>query len=103
MCQAGILRCTTEREHDRNRILFSNPASAVRERMTVRLSYDEGDSWRVWKVLHEGPSGYSCLGVLPDMRLACLYECSSENFREGVRLATFTLEWLEGRSQGENA
>ena len=34
--------------------------------MTVRVSYDEGKSWPVSKVIHEGPAAYSCLTRLPD-------------------------------------
>src|SRR5204862_5881817 len=43
VCQASISRYPG----DRSRILFSNPASMQREKMTVRLSYDEGRTWPV--------------------------------------------------------
>jgi sialidase-1 len=41
ICQASMIRYTDVATHDKNRILFANPASAKRERMTVRISYDE--------------------------------------------------------------
>ena len=94
VCQASILRFTDRIEGDRNRILFSNPASTRRERMTVRLSYDEGRSWPISKVIHEGPSAYSCLAVFPDMTIGCLYERGRLHPYERITLARFTLEWL---------
>ena len=62
--------------------------------MTVRLSYDEGKTWPVDKSLHEGPSAYSCLTVLPDMTVACLYERGDTNPYETITFARFTLDWL---------
>ena len=94
-CQGSILRYTAQPEYARNRILFSNPASTeARERMTVRLSYDEGKTWAVSKLVHAGPSAYSCLVVLPDVTIGCLYEGGEAHRREWLRLARFTLDWL---------
>src|SRR5262249_27940917 len=70
VCQASIVRLPG----DAGGLLFSNPASKKRERMTVRLSYNEGASWPVARVLHEGPAAYSCLAVLPGGGVGCLYE-----------------------------
>jgi len=47
VCQASVCRLSTVARHDRNRVLFSNPASRERERMTVRLSYDECRTWHL--------------------------------------------------------
>jgi len=62
--------------------------------MTVRLSYDEGKTWAVSKLIHPGPSAYSCLVVLPDKTIGCLYEGGQTHRREWIRLARFSLEWL---------
>src|SRR5205823_9241043 len=51
VCQASIVRYPAEKGN----LLFSNPASTKREKMTVRLSRDEGKTWPVAKVLHDGP------------------------------------------------
>lgn len=96
VCQASILRCTWPSRSERSRILFSNPASIRREKLTVRLSYDEGASWPVSKMIFSGPSAYSCLAVLPNRSLACLFECGKTNASETISLARFSLEWLEG-------
>ncbi|MBV7335702.1 glycoside hydrolase [Chloroflexi bacterium TSY] len=94
ICQASLVRLTDEQRHDRNRILFANPASTAREKMTVRLSYDECQSWPVAKVLYEGPSAYSDLAVTSDGMLHCLYECGEEHSYAQLRLAQFDLAWL---------
>lgn len=76
-------------------LLFSNPADkAARIRMTVRLSYDEGRTWPVAKLLHEGPAAYSCLAVLPGGDIACLYEAGQKSPYETITFARFPLAWL---------
>jgi SSS family transporter len=66
-------------------LAFSNPASAkARVAMTVRVSYDDGRTWPLQKLLYEGPSAYSCLTVLPDGRLSCLYEAGRQRPYEGI-------------------
>jgi sialidase-1 len=92
--QASVLRLTTTKTHDRNRLLFANPASARRERMTVRLSYDEGASWPVTRVVHDGPAAYSSLVVLPDHSIGVLFERGTRSPYEKITFARFTLEWL---------
>jgi len=83
VCQASILRCPGEQ----GGILFSNPASKKREKMTVRLSRDEGKTWPAARVLHDGPSAYSCLAVLPDGTIACLYERGEKSPYETIACA----------------
>ena len=68
--------------------------------MTVRLSYDECRTWPVSKVIHSGPSAYSCLVVLPDRSIACFYEGGEEHPRERITLAKFNLEWLTDGKDG---
>jgi sialidase-1 len=90
VCQASLLRYPGEA----GGLLFSNPASAKRERMTLRLSRDDGKTWPHARVLHDGPSAYSCLAVLPDGTVACLYERGDKNPYETLTLARFPLDWL---------
>ena len=56
------------------RLLFANPAAPKRERLTVRMSDDEGATWSVGRVVHEGPSAYSSLAALPDGTIGLLFE-----------------------------
>lgn len=67
--------------------------------MTVRLSTDDGKSWPKSRALFEGPAAYSCLTVLPDGRLACLYERGEKSSYDEIVLARFPLEWLTERSK----
>ena len=94
ICQASFLRYTGEPEHDKSRLLFSNPASTQREKMTVRMSYDEAETWPVSYVLHFGPAAYSCLTVLADMSIGCLYERGGEHAYETITFARFGLATL---------
>jgi sialidase-1 len=93
ICQASIVGLPQA-----GRLLFSNPASTKRERMTVRFSNDDGKSWLVARVLHEGPAAYSCLAVLPNGDVGCLYEGGDKRPYEAIVLARFLLSWLrDGR------
>lgn len=95
-CQGSFRRYSWP-EQGGNVVLFSNAADErERRNMTVRLSRDEGATWPVARVLHPGPSAYSCLAVLPSGEIACLYEGGVEHRREAIYLAIFTLPWLEG-------
>jgi sialidase-1 len=85
-CQGSLIRLPD------GRLLFSNPASRRRERMTVRASGDDGASWTDVAVLHEGPAAYSSLTLLPDGRVACLFECGIEHPYETVAFVTLPLE-----------
>jgi sialidase-1 len=94
VCQASLIRFTERTTHFKNRLLFANPASTKRVAMTVRLSYDEGRTWPVSKMLHGGHSAYSALAILPDMTVGCLYERGERSPYEKITFARFSLEWL---------
>jgi len=94
VCQGSVCRFTDAKRHDKNRVLFSNPASKKRERMTVRISYDECKTWNAGKVLHAGPSAYSDVCVLGDMTIGCFYERGKKTAYERITFARFNLEWL---------
>jgi len=104
VCQASFLRYTEGDEHEKNRLLFANPASKTRRHeLTIRLSYDEGRTWPVARVLHPGPAAYCCLTVMPDQTIGCLYENGKEHSYEKITLARFTLEWLTDGADAINA
>jgi len=97
ICQASAVRLSAAEPHDRNRVLFSNPASTTdRVRMTVRVSCDECRTWTEGRVLHEGPSAYSDLAVADDSTVFCLYERGETNYWETLTLARFDRAWLDG-------
>jgi sialidase-1 len=94
VCQASVLRLSTEKGRGKNRVLFSNPASTRREKLAVRLSYDECKTWPVAKTLWDGPAAYSDLVVTADGMIGCLFECGEKSPYETITFALFTLEWL---------
>ena len=90
VCQASLVRFSGTR----SRILFCNPASTRREKLTVRLSEDDARTWPIARELHAGPAAYSCLAVLPDGTIGCLYERGMRHAYETITFARFSLDWL---------
>lgn len=92
ICQASLRRYRWPTRDEAGVLLFSNPASTkVRERLTVRASTDDGKTWPASKVLCAGSSAYSCLCVLDDGTIGCLYE--RDNY-ERIVFARFPLDWV---------
>jgi sialidase-1 len=99
-CQASLIRYTREDARGMNRLLFANPAD-LRDRfdLTVRLSYDEGKTWPVAKLVKKGAGGYSSLTVFPDGTIGVIFETGNsyggivEPHAE-LAFARFNLEWL---------
>ena len=100
VCQGCLLRATWPGPGTRSRLLFSNPASTQRERLTVRVSYDEGDTWAASRTLYSGPSAYSCLAMLDESAAGCLFECGEKTPYEKIEFARFPLSWIEEGSAG---
>jgi sialidase-1 len=111
ICMAGLVRYSTARNGGRNRILFSNPHNLERRdgkaepgmprdrrSVSVQMSYDEGKTWPVRKVIEPGWSGYSDLARTLDGTVLLLYErgdANADQFRaDALTLARFPLEWL---------
>lgn len=99
VCQGSILRATWPEAGQKSRIMFSNPASTKRVNMTVRVSYDEGKTWPASQSLHAGPAAYSCLVVLPDKTVACLYERGDRHSYEKLTLARFPVAWVDAKKE----
>jgi sialidase-1 len=95
-CMASVLRFSDPADGARSRILFSGPQSEKRENGTVFLSYDEGATWPVRRVLCLGSFGYSCLTKFKDGTIGCLYEADGAT---RIVFARLTLDWL---SNGED-
>ena len=93
VCQASLISL------GKGRLLFSNPADVQRVRMTVKLSRDDGKSWPVARVIHEGPAAYSSLAPLKDGRIGLLYERGDSRAYEVITFARFDRRWLESGSK----
>ena len=100
VCQASFIRYTPSHQMDSNVLLFSNPAAKdKRHRLTIRASYSDGHTWSVYRLLHEGPSAYSCLATLPHVAaespdVGCLYEAGQNTAYEKIVFARVSLKWL---------
>ena len=93
-CQAAIERASWPGVTNRSVILFSNPANpSKRVDLTLRASFDEGQTWPVSRVLHSGPSAYSDLAVMANGEIASLYEAGSTNAYETIVFQNLNLDW----------
>jgi sialidase-1 len=99
--QASVIRYTRKKDgYSKDRLLFSNPAYPNdRFDMTVRISYDEGKTWPVAKLIKKGTGAYSCLTILPDGTIGLVYESGNiygdvaEDY-SWISFVRFNLEWL---------
>ena len=72
--------------------LFSNTATTSgRNELTVRLSEDDGGSWKNSAVIKSGEAGYSTMSVLEDGTVGNLYEVGDTG---GVYFSRFSLDHL---------
>jgi sialidase-1 len=113
ICMASTVRLSRQSAGGKNRILFANPdnleradgkakpgGSRDRRNLSIKLSYDEGQTWPVSRSLEPGYSAYSDLAVLPDGTILCFYERGRAGADKqptsyaGLTLARFNLEWL---------
>ncbi len=114
-CQGTIFRYSSAADR-RSRILFSNPNNLegqdkkgselflTRKNVTVKLSYDECQTWPISKVIEPGYSGYSALAVCPDGTIICAFERGRSNGSDSddyLAVARFNLAWLtDGADNG---
>lgn len=111
VCMGSLIRLSAAPRQKNTRILFANPDSRPdsamfskrnnmksRDDLRVRLSYDEGITWPVARLLQEGGTGYSDMAVGPDGTVYILYEHvlpdGSPDKKHDLTLAHFTPEWL---------
>ena len=116
ICMAGIVRARLPKLGSKGVIAFSNPhnlsrsdgqetAGSSRDRinLSIKLSFDEGQTWPVNRSLEEGFSGYSDLAVLGDGTLLCFYERGSTDgksiYRTGrLTVASFNEQWVRAEN-----
>lgn len=84
VCQGSVLAVG-------DTLYFCNAAdSKERRRLTLRKSLDGGSSWSPGTVIQPGPAAYSDLTLLPDGRIACLFEGGEKDAYEGIFLAALS-------------
>lgn len=104
-CQASIIRYCLDPQDAKGPLIFANPDNrgekfnvVDRTKMTVRLSYDDGRTWPIKRLIHAGPSSYSTMVRLSDGDIGLMFEGGEKHRREWIRFARFSLAWLtEGK------
>ena len=107
-CNASMVRYSFPKDGKPGVILFANPNNVTepatnqtadangvyktyaRKNLSIHLSYDDGKTWPLMKVIQPGSSGYSDLAVLPDGEIGCVYEAKSDTV-----FTHFPLSWIE--------
>lgn len=85
VCQGSFIAYLGKRSADPSCLVFLNPAdSTKRRKMTLKASFDGGESWPVSRLLHEGPAAYSSLTELPDGNIGALYEAGAVDPYESI-------------------
>jgi sialidase-1 len=90
-CMASILRYSFAGEGSQSIILYSDPDSTKRNNGTIHISYDDGRTWPVKRVLRPGSFAYSVLTRFADGTIGCLFEENGQ-----ITFAQFTLDWITG-------
>ncbi len=95
-CQASFRRLQWPADGQPGMILFSNPASrARREKMTVRVSYDDAKTWAHSKLVDNGFSAYSCLTAIDDETAGLAYEGAVDGRKyRRITFVRLNLKWL---------
>ena len=68
--------------------------------MTVRVSYDDGQTWLLSRTVRTGESAYSDLVIQDDNVIGLLYEHGNDG---GIHFAHFNYDWLiNGKNQTDH-
>jgi sialidase-1 len=90
---SAIRFAATDRGDNRNILVYSCPGHAKERRdLTILASFDEGASWPVKRLVHQGPAAYSDLIKLNDKQIGVLYEAGERLYGEIVFAA---VDWSE--------
>ena len=87
--------------HPWSALLFSNPDSTSRQRMSIRVSLDQGQSWPYKRKIDDLPAAYSCMTILPDGDIGILYETGELSSISRLVFARFPLTWLVGTNDAD--
>lgn len=97
LCQASLLRFNYSYPQ---RLIFLNPATNLtglpnRKKMTVKVSYDDGLTWPVERLLDGNNGGYSSMAKTEDHQIASLQEArENNNTAYTIKFRRFNLPWI---------
>jgi sialidase-1 len=81
VCQGSLLSANVSGTHT---LFFSNPASATRTNMTLKMSTDDGATWPKVYNVHAGPSGYSDIVMVSGAQIGVLFEKGTSAYNETI-------------------
>jgi hypothetical protein len=95
ICQTSVISINNA---DKPYVVLLNPADKNKRRCaTVRLSEDDGETFKYSRVLKEDDFVYSCLTLLPNGKIGALFE-PDEKCKE-ILFTSFSLDWIKGNEQ----
>ena len=80
---------------DRDRIIWTGPKGPDRQNLVARISYDEGLTFPVERLISAGPSAYSDLTILKDRSVGVLWERGAAHGYQFITFTLLTREFLE--------
>lgn len=92
ICQASVIKIENA---DKPYVVLINPASREGRRCgTVRLSEDDGETFKYSRVLKEDEFVYSAMTQMPDGNIGVLFEPDLEC--QKIQFTKFSLDWIKG-------
>lgn len=87
-CQASIVYAEGPKAH-----LFLNPAVPHgRDNMTLKVSFDDCESWSNSKLVYKGASAYSGITLLADGRVGLFFEAGEKRYDEKLIFVTIKFD-----------
>jgi sialidase-1 len=95
-CNAGMIRLPID---GYDILLYSQPTTPERSKITVFVSFDGGKTWPLKKLAYDGPSAYSSLtagrkGTPSEGLIFMEFEGGPNGKSSAANVARFNLEWL---------
>lgn len=98
-CNGEIIRYTSTLDgYNKDRLIHTNLRNATRRNLVIKISYDEGNTWPVEKVIYPSYAIYSAVTTSPiDGKIYVYWEKSIDHTVEAgcdMVLTTLTLDWV---------
>jgi sialidase-1 len=97
-CQGSMIRMPNPDAPSASIYLFSNPADSLhREKMTIRISYDQCQTWADSKLLYAGMASYSALSLIDpgNNLIGCVFERGCNYYAEEIVFTRFSLAYIQ--------
>lgn len=102
--QGSVQRYRSVRDgHPYSALLFANPDSTTaREKMSIRVSLDEGLTWPYKRQIDLRSAAYSCMSILPDGDIGLFYETGAITSIDDLVFTRFPIEWITGTADTDS-